>query len=89
MRHIKANSLVIGMISSILGGCGGSTAIDEKVVQSSSHKMQARAAGSVAEATCAPWDTTAVYTKDNCVSYQGSQYKAKWWTQGNVPGADQ
>lgn len=36
-----------------------------------------------------PWDSKTVYTGGQVVSYQGKDYKAKWWTQGNVPGAEQ
>ena len=32
------------------------------------------------------WSTTAVYTGGAVVSYQGSEYTAKWWTQGETPG---
>lgn len=32
------------------------------------------------------WDSAAVYTGGDAVSYQGKQYRAKWWTQGEEPG---
>lgn len=35
------------------------------------------------------WDSKAVYTGGQIVSYQGNDYKAKWWTQNNIPGAEQ
>ncbi|WP_410497824.1 glycosyl hydrolase family 18 protein [Chitinibacter sp. S2-10] len=35
------------------------------------------------------WNSTTVYTGGEVVTYQGTDYKAKWWTQGNVPGAEQ
>ncbi|WP_198314428.1 glycoside hydrolase family 19 protein [Chitinibacter sp. GC72] len=35
------------------------------------------------------WDSKTVYTGGQVVSYQGKDYKAKWWTQGNVPGTEQ
>ncbi|WP_157670862.1 glycosyl hydrolase family 18 protein [Chitinibacter sp. GC72] len=35
------------------------------------------------------WNSTTVYTGGEIVTYQGTDYKAKWWTQGNVPGAEQ
>lgn len=31
------------------------------------------------------WDKTAVYTGGDIVSYEGCQYRAKWWTQGEKP----
>jgi chitinase len=34
----------------------------------------------------AAWSSTAVYTAGNEVSYSGHKWKAKWWTQNEVPG---
>ncbi|MBQ9885260.1 MAG: hypothetical protein IJM37_00150, partial [Lachnospiraceae bacterium] len=34
------------------------------------------------------WDASAVYVKDDYVSHNGHVYVAKWWTQGNEPGAN-
>ncbi|WP_087019268.1 glycoside hydrolase family 19 protein [Thaumasiovibrio subtropicus] len=31
------------------------------------------------------WDATAVYTGGDTVTYQNAIYRAKWWTQGNIP----
>ncbi len=31
------------------------------------------------------WDSAAVYTGGDTVSYQGRRYRAKWWTQGEKP----
>ncbi|GAA6205865.1 glycosyl hydrolase family 18 protein [Thalassotalea sp. SU-HH00458] len=31
------------------------------------------------------WDPSAVYTADDIVIYQGIEYRAKWWTQGDQP----
>lgn len=31
------------------------------------------------------WNAGAVYVGGDKVSYQGSEYKAKWWTKGNKP----
>jgi chitinase len=46
------------------------------------------APGASAAVACAPaWSSTAVYVKDNTVSYQSRNYTAKWWTQGEVPTA--
>ncbi|MTG88697.1 hypothetical protein GJV82_07020 [Cellulosimicrobium sp. BIT-GX5] len=41
------------------------------------------------ECTAAAWSPTAVYTGGATVSYQGQTFRAKWWTQNNVPGAEQ
>ncbi|WP_156905358.1 glycosyl hydrolase family 18 protein [Chitinibacter tainanensis] len=35
------------------------------------------------------WNSTTIYTGGEVVTYQGKDYKAKWWTQNNVPGAEQ
>ncbi|MEU0940161.1 M28 family peptidase, partial [Embleya sp. NPDC005971] len=32
------------------------------------------------------WNANSVYTNGSVVSYQGHTYRAKWWTQGEVPG---
>ena len=46
------------------------------------------APGASAAVACAPaWSSSAVYVKDNTVSYQSKNYTAKWWTQGEVPTA--
>ena len=38
------------------------------------------------ECTAAAWSASAVYIGGNTVSYGGNEYRAKWWTQNNVPG---
>ena len=39
-----------------------------------------------AQTACAPaWSTTAVYTQGGQVSRNGTNYEAKWWTQGDDP----
>ncbi|QLI80753.1 hypothetical protein HZU75_03955 [Chitinibacter fontanus] len=35
----------------------------------------------------ANWDKSAAYVGGQRVSYNGQVYEAKWWTQGDVPGA--
>jgi len=42
-----------------------------------------------ASEACPQWSATAIYTIGMCISYRDKVYKAKWWTQGDVPGADQ
>ncbi|KAF0811803.1 hypothetical protein IGB42_03613 [Andreprevotia sp. IGB-42] len=37
---------------------------------------------------CVPWLSAPAYVSSNCVIYNGNLYRAKWWTQGAVPGAD-
>lgn len=40
---------------------------------------------SVPEIPVKAWDSGAVYTGGDIVSYQGRRYRAKWWTQGEKP----
>ncbi|MFE6996342.1 carbohydrate-binding protein [Microbacterium sp. NPDC057659] len=38
--------------------------------------------------TCAAaWSASAAYASGATVTYQGAQYRAKWWTQGEAPGS--
>jgi len=34
------------------------------------------------------WQSSKVYVGGDIVNFQGKQYKAKWWTQGNEPGSN-
>ena len=38
--------------------------------------------------TAAPWNSATAYTGGATVSYGGHTWTAKWWTQGDVPGAN-
>ncbi|MDZ4910886.1 chitin-binding protein, partial [Clostridium perfringens] len=38
-------------------------------------------------ATYPAWNATAVYLGGSKVSYNGVNYEAKWWTQGETPGS--
>jgi chitinase len=41
-----------------------------------------------AAVACAPaWSASAIYVKDNKVSYQSKNYTAKWWTTNEIPTA--
>jgi chitinase len=41
-----------------------------------------------AAVACSPaWSATQIYVGGNTASYQGHNYTAKWWTQGEVPTA--
>ncbi|MFF0791844.1 carbohydrate-binding protein [Streptomyces spiralis] len=44
--------------------------------------------GSSGGSTCtiAAWNSSQVYTGGNAVSWNGHNWKAKWWTQGEEPG---
>ncbi|WP_322645533.1 lytic polysaccharide monooxygenase [Oerskovia flava] len=41
------------------------------------------------ECSDAAWAGNAVYTGGATVSHEGNVYEAKWWTQGNTPGAEE
>ncbi|WP_329060541.1 glycoside hydrolase family 19 protein [Streptomyces sp. NBC_01429] len=44
-------------------------------------------ASSASAASCAAgWNASAVYTGGNVASYNGRNWTAKWWTQGEAPG---
>ncbi|MFD3513834.1 glycoside hydrolase family 19 protein [Streptomyces sp. NPDC058657] len=46
------------------------------------------AAGTAVAASCAAaWNSSTAYTQGMAVSYGGHNYQAKWWTQGETPGA--
>jgi predicted chitinase/chitodextrinase len=40
-----------------------------------------------AAACASPWSSSAVYTGGALVSYNGRNYQARWWTQGETPGS--
>jgi carbohydrate binding protein with CBM5/12 domain len=40
------------------------------------------------EGTFPNWSPATIYTKDDRVLHHGIGYRAKWWTQGDLPGAD-
>ncbi len=41
------------------------------------------------DACYAAWSSSAIYVGGDHVTYQGVNYRAKWWTQGNVPGTEE
>ena len=43
-------------------------------------------AASAAPACAAAWNSGTVYTNGNTASYNGDNWLAKWWTQGDTPG---
>ncbi|WP_215780342.1 carbohydrate-binding protein [Paludibacterium sp. B53371] len=42
--------------------------------------------GDVTPVNGAPWSSSQIYTSGNTVSYAGADWKAQWWTQGDIPG---
>ena len=47
--------------------------------------LSASSAG-VQVACAATWNSSSVYTGENVVSYNGQNWAAQWWTQGETPG---
>ncbi len=45
--------------------------------------------GDTGSDSAAPWDASAVYVGGELVIYEGITYKAKWWTQGDIPGTQE
>lgn len=45
------------------------------------------AASTTMDMSAIAWDSAAVYTGGDTVNYKGCMYRAKWWTQGETPGA--
>lgn len=43
--------------------------------------------GQPGDCVAVAWSSSATYTGGAVVNYQGNQYKAKWWTVGDQPGA--
>ncbi|MHA6879027.1 chitinase [Ralstonia pseudosolanacearum] len=43
--------------------------------------------GNAAGGSAPAWSATAVYRIGQCVTYQDAKYCARWWTQGDTPGA--
>ena len=75
---MKASSFASLVLALLLSACGGSSGEPVRV-------PGVRLAAHGAVASCPAWSTSQVYTAGMCSIYQGKQYQAKWWTQGNVP----
>ncbi|WP_181790131.1 lytic polysaccharide monooxygenase [Streptomyces phytophilus] len=43
--------------------------------------------GDPGQCTAAPWSAGSVYNGGNQVTHSGHTWRAKWWTQGETPGA--
>lgn len=37
----------------------------------------------------ADWSSSDIYKAGDTTTYKGQVWKAKWWTQGNIPGTEQ
>ena len=60
-------------------------ASDMSVLPESSASPGENTGSSVPQSPVDTWDSAAVYTGGDTVSYQGRRYRAKWWTQGEKP----
>ena len=43
----------------------------------------------VSDSLIAQWNSTSVYVGGDLAIYEGQMYRAKWWTRGDIPGAQQ
>ena len=44
---------------------------------------------SVGNCNTSPWEANTIYTPPDEVLYNGDKWRAKWWTKGDIPGADE
>ena len=69
-----------------LGACDGTPTPTSPPPTSSSPTSPPPGGGG----NCAPaWEATKVYVGGNEVSYNGRNYRARWWTQGQAPGTNE
>ncbi|ASI88885.1 glycosyl hydrolase family 18 protein [Vibrio mediterranei] len=61
------------------------TVSDGSLSTSQTHTVTVSADGPIGGTCEDNWDAAAVYTGGDQVIYQGQNYKAKWWTQGEDP----
>ncbi|MFC5078498.1 Chitinase A precursor [Vibrio thalassae] len=61
------------------------TVSDGSLSTSQTHTVTVSADGPVIGVCEDNWDAAAIYTGGDQVIYQGQNYKAKWWTQGEDP----
>ncbi len=65
------------------------TAFDASGNTSAKSEALAVTTGTTTTPTAPAWDATKAYAAGDQVSYNGKTYKAKYWTQNNIPGAEQ
>ncbi|WP_157669671.1 carbohydrate-binding protein [Chitinibacter sp. GC72] len=64
------------------------TVLNKSIVHSlSDSDMQAIGLGNLPASTAPQWSSDTIYQQGNKVQWQGSEYTAQWWTQGEVPGS--
>ena len=74
MKRTIINGLIVGLSTGLLAACGGSA--------DSSNSASKLATTAACYAT---WNASTAYNGGALVSYNGVNYKANWWTQGNNP----
>ena len=67
----------------------GTYTLTYTVTDSNSATTKATSTVTVNNSTVKTYSSSQVYVAGDIVSYNGSQYKAKWWTMGETPGASQ
>lgn len=72
-RLLTLPAVLAGVLALLFGGFGAAPA-------------QAAQSAAAATACAAAWSSSAVYTGGMTASYNGDNWLAKWWTQGDTPG---
>lgn len=66
------------------------TLLNQSIIHSlSDSEMQAIGLAASPASTAPQWASDTIYQQGNKVQWQGSEYTAQWWTQGEVPGSSQ
>lgn len=90
LLYANRNSQVTGSSGSSVSDSASSTA-ESKAESKPESKPESDAVDSVSSSAAAlasdTWDAGTTYTGGEVVSYGGKMYKARWWTQGEEPGA--
>jgi chitinase len=79
-RNRAWRGIALAVALAVAGGATAATAAD----------TQASAEPRAAAVECAtPWSSSAVYVGNDVASHAGHNWRAKWWTPGDTPGAAQ
>lgn len=88
MKTVVKSLLMILLLGGLLSSANPLRANNDK--KSHTPGAQKTAPVSPLKSPCTgvqPWSSATVYTGTQFVVYNGHLWKAKWWTQANIPGA--
>lgn len=75
-----------------LGACGGNTSVTPPPSTGGESPVDppsgGQTGGNQAECTITAWQANKVYVAGNQASFNGHNWKAKWWTKSTEPGSD-